>query len=113
MSSILRRGNICWYDFSRHRGTIQKIRPALVIQNNQGNRHSPKTIVVGLHADTKKNLPVSVPVPKGIAGLKKDSTIDCAVIVTVEQNHMSDPIGFLPSEYMEKVDAALRLSLAL
>lgn len=112
--SEIRRGDVVWLDFSRQGGApIEKRRPALVIQNNAGNRFAPHTIVAAVRGDTKKGLPVQVEVPKGVAGLTKDSVVDCGFISTVPKNKLGNTIGTLPLDHMKDVDRALRVSLSL
>lgn len=107
------RGDIVWHDFSAAGAPLQKIRPAVVIQNDIANRRSPMTILAAIRADTNKELPVLVSVPKGIAGLKKDSVVDCGQIATRMQAELGRTIGRMPPEYMAQVDEALRRSLSL
>ena len=45
----IKRGEIYWVDFGKTKGSEQGgKRPALVVQNNIGNKHSPTTIVVAI-----------------------------------------------------------------
>lgn len=92
---------------------MEKKRPVLIVQNNLGNRYSPKTIVAAIHSETGKGLPVHVSVPKGIGGLSKDSVIDCGVLVTVDKTLLQGKLGELPLVFSSQVDKALRISLAL
>lgn len=107
------RGDVVWHDFSATGAPIQKIRPALVIQNNIANRRSPMTILAAIRADMDKELPVLVRVPKGVAGLKKDSVVDCGHVATRLQAELGRPFGRMPAEYMTRIDQALRRSLSL
>ena len=88
-------------------------RPALIVQNNAGNTHSPETIVVAIRHDTRKGLPIHVQVPAGTGGLKKESVIDCGKIYTLLQVDLGDSLGHLPENYMNQVDRALKISLSL
>jgi mRNA interferase MazF len=46
----VRRGEIYWMDFEPVKGSDQVgLRPALVIQNDIGNRFSPTTIVAAIN----------------------------------------------------------------
>jgi len=109
------RGEIYLVDFGKVEGAqIEKTRPALVIQNDLGNRYSPHTIVVAVRsAEEKKLLPVFVSVPEGIAGLTKDSLIDCGHISTVLKVRLGNRIGKLPTSFQAEVDKALKISLDL
>ncbi len=109
----LRRGDIVWYDFALGGASILKTRPGVIIQNDLANRFSRDTIIASIRHDAGRALPVHVPVPKGVAGLKKDSVVDCGSVTTAPQAALESTHASLPDEYMARVDAALRVSLAL
>jgi mRNA interferase MazF len=45
----VKRGEIYWVEFDPVKGSEQGgLRPALVVQNDVGNRHSPTTVVVAI-----------------------------------------------------------------
>ena len=94
---------------------IKKSRPCLVIQNDIGNAHSPATIVAAITGaeNVARAYPVHVPVRKGEAGLAKDSVILCGQIRTVDETRFVRVYGMVSSATMEKVDQALKISLAL
>ena len=51
----IHRGDIYYLDFGNQPGsTVHGIRPAMVVQNNVGNRHSPTVIVAAITAEIKK-----------------------------------------------------------
>ena len=46
---MVKRGEIYWVEFDPVKGSEQSgLRPALVVQNDTGNRHSPTTVVVAI-----------------------------------------------------------------
>ena len=71
----IKRGEIYWVDFGKTKGSEQGgKRPALVVQNNIGNKHSPTTIVVAITSKRKPNLPTHVILEKdALNGLSSDS----------------------------------------
>jgi mRNA interferase MazF len=92
-----------------------KTRPALIIQNDIGNLYSPTTIVAVLteYSEKKAGYPICVTVGK-VAGLKKDSIVNLSQIRTIDKRRLTGPkLASLPDELIEKVDAALKNSLAL
>ena len=105
------RGEIYWGD-STATG-MKKERPLLIVQNDLANKYSPYTILVPIHHDETKILPVMVPIPRGIAGLTKDSLVDCGHVATLEKTALRKRIGVLPRQYMDLVDLALMKSLSL
>lgn len=60
-----------------------------------------------------KPYPVDVPVPKGEAGLVKDSVVQCNQIRPVDEKRLVRTLGQLGPATMAKVDKALKISLAL
>lgn len=112
--SIPKRGEIYTVDFDRTESVLQKARPAIVIQNNVGNSFSPHTIVAGIREATERPaLPVLVSIPRGVAGLTKDSLIDGGHLTTVKRSQLGRRWGRLPLDYERRLDEALRHSLDL
>jgi mRNA interferase MazF len=69
--TIPKRGDIYLVEFDPARGhEIKKTRPALVIQNDIGNRHSPVTIVAAI---TSKLSPIPYPVDVPVAPTRTNS----------------------------------------
>ena len=112
----LRRGEIYRVSFDPtvdHE--IKKTRPALVIQNNIGNRYSPLTIVAAI---TSKVSPVPYPVevviePTSTNGLGVRSAIRLDQIRTVDRQRLIKRLGQIDRSIMTKVDEAIRISLGL
>jgi len=108
------RGCIYWVDFSPSRGSEQgKRRPALVVQNNVGNRHSGTTIVVPITSRIpSKDYPFHVHLPEGV--IDKPGTILCEQIRTIDAGRIdSGVIAKCSAGLMAAVAEALRHSLAL
>jgi mRNA interferase MazF len=92
-----------------------KSRPCVVIQNDVGNANSHLTIVAPIDwAEHRPKLyPVNVLVKKGEGGLTKDRVVLCEQIRTVDEIRLGKALGKLSDATMEKVNQALRMSLAL
>jgi mRNA interferase MazF len=92
-----------------------KSRPCVVIQNDVGNAASPTTIVAAITGaeHIRKLYPFHVFVPAGEGGLSKDSVIKCDQLRTVDEARLGQVYGHLGPATMERVDDALRVSLAL
>lgn len=114
MPKDIRRGEIYWIDWSPGRGSEQGgLRPALVIQNDIGNRFSPTTIVAALTTAIEKPYPFLARVTAAESGLPKDDTINLAVILTVDKARLSRKCGKLSESRMAEVNEAIRASLGL
>lgn len=111
-----RRGDIYLVNFDPARGhEIQKTRPALVIQNDIGNRHSSVTIVAAI---TSKVSPTRFPVdvivmPARGTGLSVPSAIKLGQIRSVDRERLVKRLGAVDAATLRKVDGALRISLGL
>jgi mRNA interferase MazF len=90
-----------------------KKRPALVVQNDLGNRFSETTIVVALSSKVPSRIyPFHVMLPQQMLG--SPGIIMCEQVWTVGFERVDpEPLAECPSELMEQVDAALRVSLGL
>ncbi len=66
---------------------VKKRRPAVVIQNNVGNRFSPVTIVAPISSvkEITRPLPIMVFLEAGEGGLRYDCYVDCGQIRTLDK----------------------------
>ncbi|MBZ0178525.1 MAG: type II toxin-antitoxin system PemK/MazF family toxin [Melioribacteraceae bacterium] len=95
---------------------IGKARPAVVIQNDIGNKFSPVTIIAPISSvkEITKPLPIMIPLQKGEGGLKEESYVDCGQIRTIDkEQRLITKFGSLDKEKMLEVDKAIKISLAL
>ena len=114
--SYSRRGEIYLVEFDPAQGhEMRKTRPALVIQNNIGNQHSPVTIVAAITSRISAILfPVDVVVsPAKSNGLSVESSIKLSQIRSVDRRRLVKRLGTLDSATMRKVDDAIKISLRL
>ena len=110
-----KRGEIYLVSFDPTVGAeIRKTRPALVLQNNIANRHSPVTIVAAITSQFEEPLyPTEVLVPAGEGGLRIASVVLLNQIRTVDKLRLVQRLGALKPETLKHVDLALRISLGL
>ena len=112
----IRRGDVVDIDFEPIRGhEIGKTRPAVIIQNDIGNRYSPLVIVAPVRGaeHIKKIYPVIVLVRKGDGELNKDSVVQCDQIKSLDKSRILRKRGHFGGRIMKKVDIALKNSLVL
>lgn len=94
---------------------IQKTRPALVIQNDIGNKFSPVTMVAAI---TSKLSPIPYPVevplsPTKQNGLPVPSAIHLDQIRSVDRKRLVKLLGKVDKQTLNKVDSAIKISLGL
>jgi len=112
-ASYPRRGEVWLVNFNPGRGSEQKgTRPALVVQNDIGNRFAATTIVCAI-ATTIKRYPVTVLLPAGSCGLPYESMVNMAQVLTLDKSRLIRRMGSLTPEQAAAVDRALAPSLAL
>ena len=98
-------------------GGSHKKRPFVIVSADAFNLNERyrKVMVVHLTTATRQGGPYDweVALPRGAAGLPSASVAKCSEVYTLLKEHLADLCGTLPREYVEKVDAALRVALAL
>ena len=95
---------------------IGKARPAVIIQNDVGNKFSPVTIIAPITSvkEITKPLPIMIFLQKGEAGLKEESYVDCGQIRTIDKDRrLIKKYGTLEKIRMQEIDKALKISLSL
>ena len=114
-TSSLHRGDVVLVPFPFITDFSQsKPRPALVIQNDVGNRFSPNLIVAAISSKVPaKDYPTNHRLRAGTAGLDRDSVVLGSVVLTIPQSSVLRRLGRLDEADMQAVDACLRVSLAL
>jgi len=112
----VKRGEIFLVDLEPVKGSEQGLkRPAVVIQNDIGNKYSPTTIVAPLTSKYEETNPAQVNLEADPeTGLKKDSTVLLNQIRTISTEHrILKKIGKIPREKMQEINKAIKISLAL
>jgi mRNA interferase MazF len=100
-------------NFNPGRGSEQKgVRPALIIQNDTGNQYAATTIIAAITSTIKK-YPVTVVVPRAKGGLKEESMINLAQILTIDKGRLIRKIGQIEKEKIVEVDEAIKISLGV
>jgi len=113
--SFPRRGEVYLVNFDPTLGAeIKKTRPALILQNDIGNRYSPLTIVAAITSHYEERLyphQVLVVAPEG--GMKKNSAVLLNQIRSVDKMRLVKRLGTLAPDTMRRVDRALQISVGL
>lgn len=109
------RGDIVWVDLPVGVGSEQgHIRPAVIIQNEVGNKNSPCIIVALMTSKNKKEMITHVNIRPTIeTGLIKPTTVMCEQIKTVDKSRVLSWAGKVSDRMMECIDRAVMSSLGL
>ena len=107
------RGEVYWVHFGMPRGSEPGgRRPAVVVQNNIGNRLSPTTIVAAVGTkQPSRAYPFLVSLSAGTLG--EPAVIHCESLFTVAKERLTEKAGALSRDELGRLDTALRASLAL
>lgn len=107
----MKRGEIYWVDFSPVIGNEQDgYRPAIILQNDIGNRHSSTTIVAPMTTSTTKhNLPTHV----RLYSTQYHSICLLEQVRTVDKSRMKECMGEVTPQELRLIDKALKISLGL
>jgi mRNA interferase MazF len=116
----LRRGDVFWVDLDPARGSeAPKSRPAVVVSNDGANtashRHGRGVVtVVPVTSNTARVYPFQVLVKAAEhPGLRNDSKAQAEQVRTIDVSRIGRRITTLNPETLKRLDAALRLHLAL
>jgi mRNA interferase MazF len=107
----MKRGEVWWASLPPPIGR----RPVLVIQSNFYNETRIRSIVVSLITSNLvlEGAPGNVRLPGGEAGLPKPCVLNVAQLYTVERAQLTERLGTLGAELLQRVDHGLRLVLDL
>jgi mRNA interferase MazF len=96
-----------------------KERPAVIIQNDIGNRYGSNLIVAAISSQIpRREYPFHFCVPLGSSqaegtGLQKNSIVHTEIILTIPKASARRRIGRFNNGAMKAIDECLRISLAL
>lgn len=116
----LRRGDVVLVDLPFPSAPErEKVRPAVIVQNDVGNRFSPNIIVVAISSQLpSRSYPTNLIVRHGTdlhmgTGLDRDSVVQTETILTLSKRAIMQRIGRFGDAAMKLIDGCLRVSLGL
>ncbi len=93
---------------------IQKTRPALIVQNDIANRHSPITIVAAISSQFDETVyPTEVLIRAPEGGLTVNSVVLLNQVRSVDKRRLIRRLGMLTPATMERVSRALQISFGM
>jgi len=110
-----KRGEIYLVNFDPTVGSeIQKTRPAIILQNDISNQHSPITIVAALTSQFDTELyPTEVLINPPEGGLTYPSVVLLNQIRSIDRKRLVKRLGIISEELMNSVNNAIQISLGL
>ena len=111
----IRRGDVWLVALDPTMGhEIKKSRPAVIIQNNVGNKYSPITIIAPVTSQGREKVyPIEVLLTKKNSRLAQESKVLLNQIRAVDKRRLIRKVGKLDVETVVKVDEAIKISLGL
>jgi len=108
-----RYGDVCEVNLDPVIGAeTGKCRPALVVSNDINNEFSQTVTVLPITSQpARKSYPFEALIPEGIAGLTAESRIKANQVRTIDKRRLVGLRGSLPSEYLPRVEKALKIHL--
>jgi mRNA interferase MazF len=110
------RGELWWADLAEPRGSEPgKRRPVLVVQEDALIRSRLRTVmVVPITSNLKRAAaPGNVMLARSHSGLRVESVALVCQVLTIDKGFLTSRIATLPASSMARIDAGLRLTLAL
>jgi mRNA interferase MazF len=111
---VIRRGDICWVDFSPGKGSEPLgRRPGLVLQCDPLNDSKLNTVVMLAITSNLKfgELPGNVTLRKGEANMPKKCVVNVTQVKSVDKSSLTEKIGRVSDKRMEEVIDGLKLVL--
>ncbi len=113
MKGFPKRGEVWLVNWNPARGSEQAgRRPALVIQNDIGNKKAPTTIVAAISSSVKV-YSMNVQIHPTEGGVDHPSIIKTSQILTISKERLEKRLGRISGDSLNEVDRAIKLSLAL
>jgi len=112
------RGDVVTVDFSAY-DPADKVRPALVVQNDRDNSRMAKTIVALITTNVQRAGEITQYLIERTdpdfpaSGLYRDSAVNCSNLYTIRQSDVSRVIGRLTPATMDRIDDCLKAALGL
>jgi mRNA interferase MazF len=109
------RGEVYLVNFDPTIGSeISKTRPALIVQNDIANEHSPITIIAAITSKFDDRLyPTEVQLEPPEGGLKASSVILLNQIRSIDRQRLIKRLGVISPEKLNEVNRAIEISFGL
>lgn len=111
----MHRGEIYLVDLSNQVGSEQAgVRPAVIVQNERGNLHSPTTIICPLTSQDKTPIDTHVTLTPRDAGILKISTVLCEQVRVVDKTRLKKKLGEVSNQAkIEDINKKLMISIGV
>ncbi len=112
----MNRGEVWWADLAEPRGSEPaKRRPVIIVQEDSLTRSRLQTVmVVPITSNLKRAAaPGNVVLARAHSKLRVESVALACQVLTIDKHFLTEKVSTLPRSTMARLDAGLRLTLAL
>jgi len=111
----MRRGELYLADLNQQVGSEQSgLRPVIIVQNEQGNNHSPTTIICPITSKDKTEIATHVTITPEDCDIIKESIILCEQVRVVDKTRLKRKLGQVNNKkIIEEVNKKLMISIGV
>ncbi|WP_180964003.1 type II toxin-antitoxin system PemK/MazF family toxin [Haloimpatiens massiliensis] len=110
----IKRGQLVWVNFESGNGSCQKgKRPAVIVQNNTGNRFSTTTIVLPITSKNKNKMPVHTALSQEYNIAAKGNIIMAEQLTIIDKSQILNSGDMLSEHDMKEVERIILKQLSL
>ncbi|MCI0589844.1 MAG: type II toxin-antitoxin system PemK/MazF family toxin [Planctomycetes bacterium] len=114
----MRRGEVYLAALEPRSGSEQRgRRPVLVVSHDAFNEtpawRCALVVPITTSAFQARRGPTAVPIPRGVGGLDRDSTVLCHQVTTLDRAKLLRRIGLLADPFLARVGEGLRFAMDL
>lgn len=114
----MKRGEVYWADLVPRSGSEQQgRRPVIVISHDAFNQTQGWRSIIVVPLSTSATQagrgPTAIFLPRGAAGLKKESVALCHQVTTLDRSKLSQRIGELSANELSQIEIGLKAAINL
>ena len=110
----IKRGQLVWVDFKERDGSCQSgKRPAVIIQNDRGNKFSTTTMVIPITSKNKRDLPVHIKLTKDYDIAYKGNILMAEQLTVIDKSQILAIGDILDEVELKELDKAMTIQLDL
>ena len=110
----IRRGSLIMCNLGKREGSCQSgIRPAIVVQNDTGNRFSTTTMIIPITSKEKNKLPVHTYLKHDYKLAKKGDTLMAEQLTVIDKSQILEVGDTVNLEDLKELDKCVLIQLSL
>jgi mRNA interferase MazF len=113
---VIARGEVWWADIGDPAGSgVGFRRPVVVVSADSFNRSRISTVLVAMVTSNVAlgDAPGNVKLAARTVGLRTRSVVNVSQLTTLDERQLTERVGVLPVDTLDRLDTGLRLALSL